>query len=78
MRSPTISAISCGRSQHRSRSGLVTDEPEGEADQDRGKVVRRGRYVVFQMVEVAIARQMFQEILRLTAELQPQPPPAPA
>ena len=29
-----------------------------------------------QMAEVAIARQMFQEILRLIAELRPQPPPA--
>jgi len=29
------------------------------------------------MAEVAIARQMFQEILRLIAELRPQPPPAP-
>ena len=28
------------------------------------------------MAEVAIARQMFQEILRLIAELRPQPPPA--
>ena len=28
--------------------------------------------------EVAIARQMFQEILRLIAELRPQSPPAPA
>jgi hypothetical protein len=35
------------------------------------KVVSHGRYVV-----VAIARQMFQEILRLIAELRPQPPPA--
>src|SRR5262245_35884569 len=42
------------------------------------KVVRHGRYVVFQMAEVAIARQMFQEILRLIAQLRPQPPPAPA
>ena len=40
------------------------------------KVVSHGRYVVFQMAEVAIARQMFQEILRLIAELRPQPPPA--
>ena len=39
------------------------------------KVVSHGRYVVFQMAEVAIARQMFQEILRLIAELRPQPPP---
>jgi hypothetical protein len=42
------------------------------------KVVRHGRYVAFQMAEVAIPRQMFQEILRLIAELRPQPPPAPA
>jgi hypothetical protein len=42
------------------------------------KVVSHGRYVVFQMAEVAIPRQMFQEILQLIAELRPQPPPAPA
>ena len=41
------------------------------------KVVSHGRYVVFQMAEVAIPRQMFKEILRLIAELRPQPPPAP-
>jgi hypothetical protein len=40
------------------------------------KVVSHGRYVAFQMAEVAIARQMFQKILRLIAELRPQPPPA--
>jgi hypothetical protein len=40
------------------------------------KVVSHGRYVIFQMAEVAIARQVFQEILRLIAELRPQPPPA--
>ena len=44
----------------------------------RAKVVSHGRYVAFQMAEVAIPRQMFQEILRLIAELRPQPPPAPA
>ena len=42
------------------------------------KVVSHGRYVAFQMAEVAIPRQMFQEILRLIAELRPQPPPASA
>ena len=42
------------------------------------KVVSHGRYVAFQMAEVAIPRQMFQEILRLIAELRRQPPPAPA
>ena len=39
------------------------------------KVVSHGRYVAFQMAEVAIPRQMFHEILRLIAELRPQPPP---
>jgi len=33
---------------------------------------------VSDMAEVAILRHMFQEILRLIAELRPQPPPAPA
>ncbi len=40
------------------------------------KVVSHGHYVIFQMAEVAIARQIFQEILRLIVELRPQPPPA--
>src|ERR1700740_2573935 len=44
-------------------------ELEGEA----AKVVHHGRYVAFQMAEVAIPRQMFQEILWLIAELRPQP-----
>jgi hypothetical protein len=42
------------------------------------KVVSHGRYIVFQMAEVAIARQMFQKILRLIAELRLLPPSAPA
>ena len=37
-----------------------------------------GRYIVFQMAEVAIPRQMFQEILRLIAELRLLPPSTPA
>ena len=42
------------------------------------KVVSYGRYVTFLMAEVAISRQMFQELLRLIAELRPQLPTAPA
>ena len=56
--------------------GLVADESEGQADQDRREGGDHGCYVIFQMAGVAIARQMFQEILRLIAELRPQPPPA--
>jgi hypothetical protein len=41
-----------------------------------GKVVSHGRYVTFQMAEVAVPRQMFQEILSLTARLRATPAPA--
>ncbi len=40
------------------------------------KVVSHGRYVTFQMAEVAVPRQMFQEILRLIARLRAPPAPA--
>jgi len=42
------------------------------------KVVSHGRYVAFQMAEVAVPRLLFAEILRLIAELRPPPDPAPA
>ncbi len=42
------------------------------------KVVSHGRYVAFQMAEVAIPRAPFANILRLIAELRPPPDPAPA
>jgi hypothetical protein len=37
------------------------------------KVVSHGRYVAFQMAEVAIPRSLFADILRLIAELRPPP-----
>ena len=40
------------------------------------KVVSHGRYVTFQMAEVAVPRQMFQEILSLIARLRAPPTPA--
>jgi hypothetical protein len=39
------------------------------------KIIRHGRYVAFQMAEVAIPRQLFADILRLIAELRPPPDP---
>ena len=39
------------------------------------KVVSHGRYVAFQMAEVAIPRHLFADILRLIAELRPPPDP---
>ena len=40
------------------------------------KVVSHGRYVTFQMAEVAVSRQMFADILRLIARLRAPPAPA--
>ena len=40
------------------------------------KVVSHGRYVTFQMAEVAVPRQMFKEILSLIARRRPPPAPA--
>jgi hypothetical protein len=42
------------------------------------KVISHGRYVAFQMAEVAIPRQLFADILRLIAGLRPPPNPSPA
>jgi hypothetical protein len=40
------------------------------------KVTSHGRYVAFQMAEVAVPRQMFADILRLIARLRAPPVPA--
>jgi hypothetical protein len=40
--------------------------------------VRHGRYVAFQMAEVAIPRNLFANILQMIAELRSPPDPAPA
>jgi hypothetical protein len=40
------------------------------------KLVSHGRYVTFQMAEVAISRQMFADILMLIAHLRAPPAPA--
>ncbi len=39
------------------------------------KVVRHGRYVTFQLAEVAIPRTLFAKILRLIGQLRPAPLP---
>ena len=39
------------------------------------KVVRHGRYVTFQLAEVAIPLPLFAEILQLIAGLRPRPAP---
>ena len=42
------------------------------------KVVSHGRYVTFQLAEVAVSRQMFADILSLVARLRAPPAPYPA
>ena len=39
------------------------------------KVVRHGRYVTFQLAEVAVPRKLFTEILRLIGGLRARPAP---
>jgi hypothetical protein len=42
------------------------------------RLVSHGRYVAFQMAEVAVPKALFGDILRLIAGLRPPPDPAPA
>ena len=39
------------------------------------KVVRHGRYITFQLAEVAVSRALFDEFLRLIGGLRPRPAP---
>ena len=54
-------------------SGLVAGESQGRPIKIGAKVVDPGRYVAFQMTEVAIPRSLFADILRLIAALRPPP-----
>ena len=40
------------------------------------KVVRHGRYVTFQLAEVAVSRELFRKILSLIDDLRRRPAPA--
>jgi hypothetical protein len=44
-----------------------------EAVESVTKVVRHGRYVTFELAEVAVPRNLFREILRLIDDLRPSP-----
>ena len=39
------------------------------------RIVRHGRYVVFQLAEVAVPHSLFARILRRIDDLRPRPPP---
>jgi len=55
---------------------VVADQPAEKLIKIGAKVVSYGRYVTFQMAEVAVSRQMFAEILLLITRLRAQPAPA--
>jgi len=55
---------------------MVSDQPARKLIKIGAKVVSHGRYVTFQLAEVAVPRQMFQEILMLIARLRAPPAPA--
>jgi hypothetical protein len=42
------------------------------------RMVRHGRYLVFQLAEVAVPRTLFAVILHRIDRLRPRPPPLPA
>jgi hypothetical protein len=48
-------------------------EAQGKADEERREGCRPRRYVAFHMVEVAISKNLFAEILRMIAKLRPRP-----
>ena len=57
--------------------GWLTGAPAGMVATDWPaccvKVVSHGRYATFQMAEIAVSRQMFDEILALIARLRAPP-----
>ena len=73
----TISPTSCGRWPCRRKwsIGPLTTLRE-KLVKIGAKVVRHGRYVTFQLAEVAVPRSLFQKILGLIDDLRRRPVPA--
>ena len=55
---------------------MVADQLAGKLIKIGAKVVSHGQYVTFQMAEVAVSHQMFNEILSQIARLRAPPAPA--
>ena len=62
----------------RRRSSTVTTTLREKLVKIGARIVRHGRYVVFQLAEVAVPRALFADILRRIHGLRPKPPPLPA
>jgi hypothetical protein len=54
---------------------MVADQPAGEARVDRRQARAPARYAVFHMAEVAVLKELFEQILRLIDGLRPRPAP---
>ena len=77
MRSPTTSATSCLALPEEVEHWSLTTLRE-KLVKIGARIVRHGRYVVFQLAEVAVPRALFASILRRIDDLRPRPPPLPA
>jgi hypothetical protein len=55
------------------RGAVVADQHARKLVKIGAKVISHGRYVMFQMVEVAVSRQMFADILMRIARLRAPP-----
>jgi hypothetical protein len=69
-----VTPDAAGEWAHRSRP----TPPRGSSSRSARGIVRHGRYVLFQLAEVAVPRALFAEILRRIDRLRPTPPPLPA
>jgi hypothetical protein len=54
----------------------IADQPAGELIKIGAKIVAHARQLIFQMTEVAVPKELFQEILRLIAGLRAPAAPA--
>ncbi len=54
---------------------MVADQPQENLVKIGARIVAHGRYVTFLVAEVAVPKELFQEILRLIAGLRPRPAP---
>jgi hypothetical protein len=54
---------------------VVADRPTREPDEDRPKGCQHDRHIMFLMVEVAVSRLMFKEILMLISQPRVSAPP---
>jgi len=56
---------------------LVANHATGDLIKISAKIIRHGRYITFQLAEVAVSRALLAQILGLIADLR-APPPKPA